>query len=192
MDTLARRQDNAKLNSPSKRRWHCKAGELLSKSIACRTNEPVLTNSDMGQISALVLKSDFLSKKLDDCVRLEEMESLLEEADCIGISANSESQYKLMDLHKQVVLTQKLVQRFLETRKEPNFGAYVEMLSKITKIGVCFPAGDELRSIVDLNKMAGSSLEEKMDSLKLFQIITQVEANLEIIDEHLLECLQKR
>ena len=186
MDSIQqRREDNKKFSSPSKRRWNSKAGELITRANALKVPQISFQDSDIQNYSFLAKQGAFYLKKVEDCVRVEEMESLLDEADCIGID-DSENQYMLVELHKQVLLTQKSVEKLLESKIQPNFALYIQTLSKVTAIGVAFPSSDALKQILQLNTETAESIDSKTSIPILQTTISQLENNRDIVDPCLI------
>jgi hypothetical protein len=186
-----RREGDKKFSSPSKRRWNSKAGELITRANGLKVPQMCLSDSDIQNYSFLAKQGAFYLKKVEDCVRVEEMESLLDEADCIGID-DSENQYMLVELHKQVLLTQKSVEKLLESKIQPNFALFIQTLSKVTAIGVAFPSSDALKQILQLNQEIAESIDAKMSIPKLNTIISQLENNRDIVDPCLIRAQTSR
>ena len=180
-------------NSPSKRRWISKAKEFLTKCNSSKVNQKTFEQQEQNDFRILLKYAEFYLDKVENFPRFEEMESLVDEADCIGVN-DSEIFEKLQEKHQQVMSFSETIENEIDQlgSKNAKFFTFIEMLSKVINLGIAFAASDELKHIIELNKEAIESIKEKMSLERLNMIIGQLESNVDIVDQSLLNQLNNR
>lgn len=180
-------------NSPSKRRWISKAKEFLIKCNSSKVPEKTFSAQEQSDTQLLLKYAEFYLDKIEHFPRFEEMESLLDDADCIGVN-DTETFDKFQEKHQQVIMFSETIENEIDqlSSKKARFYAIIEILSTIMNLGIGFASADELKNIVELNKEAIESITEKMSIERLNMIISQLESNTEIVDPSMLTQLNTR
>lgn len=138
-------------------------------------------------------KTQEIYYKLINCLKIKELESIIDEAELHDIYNQNEEYDILVDHHIKAQAVQKQAKKLLENRRNPNLKKYNDLLVKIVKNGIHFKEAQELMVIMDLYKRCFVAKNQKVSLDTISDLCYELQSNSDIVeDRNLIDQINNR